>query len=85
MKIVNLITKFFLSLVLVLLLIYYFTGYDSAFEADQSCHTFLANYSIENDGDFGCDHDIETHQWILYQLQENTKPAKIIKLAPFVH
>ncbi|KGF87116.1 hypothetical protein PROCH_0702 [Prochlorococcus marinus str. EQPAC1] len=27
----------------------------------------------------GCDHDTETHQWILYETQDNLEPAKIIK------
>ena len=30
-------------------------------------------------GRLGCDHDTETHQWILYETQDNSQPAKIIK------
>ena len=30
-------------------------------------------------GRLGCDHDTETHQWILYETQDNLEPAKIIK------
>ena len=78
MKIFSLVFQIFLSLILSFLLIYFLTGYDSAYEADQLCHSYLANYTNES-GEFGCDHDIETHQWILYESQENSKPAKIIK------
>ena len=78
MKIVDLFFKIFLFLLLAGFLIFFLTGYDSAFEADQSCHSYLANYSKET-GDFECDHDTETHKWILYENQENSKPAKIIK------
>ena len=59
-------------------LIYFLTGYDSAFEADQSCHSYLSNFP-EQSGHLGCDHDIETHQWILYEASDNSEPAKIIK------
>ena len=78
MKIVNLFFQVVLSLIIVGFLIYFLTGYDSAFEADQACHSSLYNFSnqLEN---IGCDHDTETHQWILYENQENSEPAKIIK------
>ncbi len=75
MKIVNLVIKLFQALILAGLLIYFLTGYDSAFEADQDCHSLLANFEAESIN-YDCDHDIETHQWILYQ---DIKPAKIIK------
>ena len=78
MKIVNLISQLVLSLILVGFLIYFLTGYDSAFEADQSCHSSLANISVNSDN-LGCDHDTETHQWILYETQNNSEPARIIK------
>ena len=78
MKIVSLFFQAVLSLILVGFLIYFLTGYDSAFEADQSCHSSLANIS-EKSGKLGCDHDTETHQWILYETQDNANPAKIIK------
>ena len=78
MKIVNLIFQAIISLILVGSLIYFLTGYDSAFEADQTCHAYLSEYT-NDPSDYGCDHDIETHQWILYNDQDNTKPAKIIK------
>ena len=78
MKLVNLVSQIFFFLVTVLFLIYFFTGYDSAFEADQYCHSTLSSY--ENlSGNYGCDHDTETHQWILYESNKSNEPAKIIK------
>ena len=78
MKVVNLVFQVFFVLVLLLVLIYFFTGFDSAFEADQFCHSTLAN-DYNRSGNYGCDHDTETHQWILYESNENNQPAKIIK------
>ena len=78
MKVVNLVFQIFFLLVTTLSLIYFLTGYDSAFEADQNCHSYLSNYGNLS-GNFGCDHDTETHQWILYESNENNEPAKIIK------
>ena len=67
MKIVNLFFQVVISLILVGFSIYFLTGYDSAFEADQSCHSYLSNLPDQS-GHLGCDHDTETHQWILYEL-----------------
>ena len=78
MKIVSLFFQLVLSLIVFGLLIYFLTGYDSAFEADQSCHSYLSNFSDQS-GRLGCDHDTETHQWILYENQDSSEPAKIIK------
>ena len=78
MKIVNLFFQIVLSLLAVGFLIYFLTGIDSAFEADQFCHSYLSNFSDES-ASLGCDHDTETHQWILYETQDNLEPAKIIK------
>tara|TARA_Y100000813_G_C24134496_1_gene339224 strand:+ start:125 stop:382 length:258 start_codon:yes stop_codon:yes gene_type:complete len=78
MKIVDFVIKLFQSLVIAAVLIYFLTGYDSAFEADQSCHAYLSGYN-DKSGNYGCDHDIETHQWILFDHTEDTKPATIIK------
>ena len=78
MKIASLIFQIVLLLIVVGFLIYFLTGYDSAFEADQSCHSYLSNLSDQS-GNLGCDHDTETHQWILYETQDNSEPAKIIK------
>ena len=78
MKIFNLLFQIVLLLIVIGFLIYFLTGYDSAFEADQSCHSYLLNVSNQS-GSLGCDHDTETHQWILYETQDNPEPAKIIK------
>ena len=53
-------------------------GYKSAFEADQQCHYELRLKSVELQG-LGCDHDLETNQWILYQQGINDKPAQVIE------
>ena len=78
MKLVSLISQIFFLLVTLLFLMYFLTGYDSAFEADQICHSTLSSYDSLT-GDYGCDHDIETHQWILYESNDNKEPARIIK------
>ena len=78
MKIVDLALKVFFLLVLLLVLIYFLTAYDSAFEADQFCHSTLSSFDNQS-GNYGCDHDTETHKWILYESSENNQPAKIIK------
>ncbi len=53
------------------------TYYHSAFEADQSCHYALN--SSEEVGRYGCDHDLETHQWILYRQSGGIEPATVVK------
>ena len=58
--------------------LYYFTGYKSAFEADQQCHYEMRLKSIELD-ELGCDHDLETHQWLLFQKGVNDQPSQVIK------
>ena len=78
MKVVNLVFQVFFLLVILLFLIYFLTGYDSAFEADQNCHSYLSTYDNLS-GNYGCDHDTETHQWILYESNDKKEPAKIIK------
>ena len=78
MKIVSSFFQIFLSLIIVGFLIYFLTGYDSAFEADQFCHSYLSSYENQSEN-YGCDHDTETHQWILYSKEDNQEPAKIIK------
>ena len=78
MKIVNLVFQVFLLLVLLLFLIYFLTAYDSAFEADQYCHSSLSTYDSLS-GNYGCDHDTETHKWILYKSNKKDDPAIIIK------
>ena len=78
MKIVNLLFQIVISLLAIGFFIYFLTGYDSAFEADQSCHSYMSNFSDQSVS-LGCDHDTETHQWILYETQDNFEPAQIIK------
>ena len=76
MKIVNLFLQVVISLLIIGFLTYFLTGYDSAFEADQLCHSYLSSDQSRN---LGCDHDTETHQWILFETQDNKDPAIIIK------
>lgn len=70
---------FSLLLGFLILFIYLLLGsYQSAFEADQACHA--DRYTLYNDNKLtGCDHDLETNQWILYQSMENHLPAKVVK------
>ena len=77
MKIISLIFQILLTLVLLTLFTFWFSAYNSAFEADRACHTLLSTYPKTND--LGCDHDTETHKWILYENQEDSVSAKVIK------
>ena len=77
MKIIGSILQILLIFVLLFILTYWFFAYNSAFEADRACHTLLSSYS--NSTNVGCDHDTETHKWILYENQENGVSAKVIK------
>ena len=77
MKIIGLVFQILLTLVLIILITYWFSAYNSAFEADRACHTLLSTYPENNN--LGCDHDTETHKWILYENQEDSVSAKVIK------
>ena len=77
MKFIGLISQILSTLVLILLLTYWFLAYNSAFEADRACHTLLSSYSDSTN--LGCDHDTETHKWILFENKENGVSAKVIK------
>ncbi len=79
MKVFNFVSQVFFLLVTLLFLIYFLTGYDSAFEADQYCHSYLASYDNLS-GSFGCDHDTETHKWILYESNDKKEPAKVVQI-----
>ena len=69
----------FISLIaLIVGFLYFFTGYKSAFEADQQCHYEMRLKCLELEG-LGCDHDLETNQWLLYQKGTNDQPAKVIE------
>ena len=77
MRVLNFIFQILISLLLGGIIVFWFSAYNSAFEADRACHTLLASYSeTEN---LGCDHDTETHKWILYENQEDATSAKVIK------
>ena len=76
-KIIGLIFQILLTLILIILLTYWFSAYNSAFEADRACHSLLSGYP--NSTNLGCDHDTETHKWILYENQGNGVSAKVIK------
>ena len=73
-----------LTIVLVILIsliagfVYFFPGYKSAFEADQQCHYQMKLKSVELEG-LGCDHDLETNQWLLYQNGFNEQPSQVIE------
>ena len=68
-----------ISLLITSFIAYYFlTGYRSAFEADQACHSEKWNSYGENES-FGCDHDLETNQWLLYEELPDHTPSKIIR------
>ena len=55
----------------------FFTTYHSAFEADQACHASLNDASpLEI---YGCDHDIETRQWLLYINEPNNNMANVVE------
>ena len=77
MKIIGLILQTLLTLFLIIILTYWFSAFNSAFEADRACHSLLSDYS--NSTNLGCDHDTETHKWILYENQEDGVSAKVIK------
>tara|TARA_Y100000589_G_scaffold323363_1_gene357774 strand:+ start:829 stop:1083 length:255 start_codon:yes stop_codon:yes gene_type:complete len=77
MKIIDSIFQILLSFFLILLLTYWFSSYNSAFEADRACHSLLSSYAETTT--LGCDHDTETHKWILYENLEDTVSAKVIK------
>ncbi len=59
-------------------LLNFFTGYKSAFEADQQCHYQMRIQSVELDG-LACDHDLETNQWLLYQKGIDDQPSQVIE------
>ena len=78
MKYITTIFQSIISLIIVSIFLYWILGFNSAFEADQLCHSTLANVDSNNQN-FGCDHDTETHQWILYEKNDETQPAVVIQ------
>ena len=68
-----------ISLIVIIIgFLYFFTGYKSAFEADQQCLYEMRLKFVELEG-LGCDHDLETNQWLLYQKNNNDQPSKVIE------
>ena len=78
MKYITAIFQSIFSIVILGILLYWLLGFNSAFEADQLCHSTLATYDSNNQN-LGCDHDTETHQWILFEKNDVSQPAKVIK------
>ena len=73
------LTIAFISLIAIIVgYLYFFNGYKSAFEADQQCHYEMRLKSNELEG-LGCDHDLETNQWLLYQKGTIDQPSQVIK------
>ena len=52
--------------------------YRSAFEADQECHFMMSKLDV-NEYELGCDHDIETKQWILFQSGNEIEKAEVLE------
>tara|TARA_Y100001968_G_C19444190_1_gene764317 strand:- start:3822 stop:4082 length:261 start_codon:yes stop_codon:yes gene_type:complete len=67
------------ALIIIGWIIYSLTGYRSAFEADRECHYILKKEYSEVFSSVGCDHDLETRQWLLFQENFDDQPAKVIK------
>ncbi len=65
-------------LILIFGVIYFKPEYRSAFEADQQCHFDKSSLTFDN-SQLGCDHDLETRQWILFNSEAANKPAEILK------
>ncbi len=57
---------------------YFFSRFRSAFEADQQCHYEISLKQSDFEG-LGCDHDLETRQWILYEQSKSNLPSKVLK------
>ena len=77
MKIFNLIFQIFILLLFSAILLFWSNAFDSAFEADRACHSELSSYLVESES-YGCDHDTETHKWILFRNLGGSE-AEIIK------
>ena len=73
------LTIAFITLIAIIIgYFYFFTGYKSAFEADQQCHYDMRLKSAEIEY-LGCDHDLETNQWLLYRKGINDEPSQVIE------
>ena len=58
--------------------LYFLPEYKSAFEADQQCHYEMRLKSVDLEG-LGCDHDLETNQWLLYKEGVNDEPSLVME------
>ncbi len=78
MKVVFLVSAVLICFASLVFFIFHFSNrYNSAFEADQKCHSDISlNYADITS--IGCDHDLETRQWILFQTGLNGEPAKVL-------
>lgn len=74
----KIIIAFISLLALIIGFFYFFTGYKSAFEADQKCHYEMKLKSGESD-ELGCDHDLETNQWLLFRKGIDDNPSQVIE------
>ena len=73
------LTIVFISLIAIIVgFLYFFTGYKSAFEADQQCHYEMRLKSAQIEG-LACDHDLETNQWLLYKKGSNDQPSQVLE------
>ena len=71
---IGLIAFFFVILVI----FNFLNKYQSAFEADQKCHSEkISKYS--NNSLVDCDHDLETRQWILFESSQSNDPAIVLE------
>ena len=78
MKIFNIIFQLLILVFISAILLFWGTAFDSAFEADRACHSKLSSYLVDSES-YGCDHDTETHKWILFK-NLNGSEAKIIQI-----
>ncbi|ABX09301.1 hypothetical protein [Prochlorococcus marinus] len=79
MKVVFIVASTILAILITILLVKNsLNKYGSAFEADQQCHADMQNNYVE-DSTFGCDHDLETRQWILFNKGVEAAPAIVLE------
>ena len=77
-KIVALLAVAVIISIVISLSLHFRNRYYSAFEADQECHSDLAIEYSQAPG-IDCDHDLETRQWLLFELGLDSAPAKVLK------
>ena len=78
MKLAIIFLTVFLVILGIIGILYVQPEFKSAFEADQQCHYQLRVQAMELER-LGCDHDLETNQWLLYQEGINDQKAKVIE------